>query len=165
MLAFATQKTSQFAGSAELQTQAIQSNILQLISAPIDAYVSIFTAIGLPSLVPLLQLQPYMTRRAVAKVVIRSLLSSQSTVSSITDLELLLQVLKVLIKEGIQYAPSYPGSPVQRRPTETDETIEEQGWLARLVHLLYNSNNHEHFKVCCVLSSPPVVVHYVRKDC
>jgi hypothetical protein len=53
----------------------------------------------------------------------------------------------VLIREGIQQATGYPGGPVQRRAQETDETIEEQGWLARIVHLVRGKDNDTQFKV------------------
>ena len=41
----------------------------------------------------------------------------------------------------------YPGIPAQRRHAETDETIEEQGWLARIVHLIRGPDNDAQFKL------------------
>ena len=34
-----------------------------------------------------------------------------------------------------------------RRPVETDETLEEQGWLARLVHLIDSADNDTQFRL------------------
>jgi len=65
----------------------------------------------------------------------------------VENLESVLEILKVLIKEGIQQATGYPGGPIQRRAMETDETIEEQGWLARIVHLIRGPDNDTQFKV------------------
>lgn len=59
------------------------------------------------------------------------------------NLEAVLEILKVLIKEGLQQA----GGPV-RRGQETDEIIEEQGSLARIIHLVHNSDDEIQFKVC-----------------
>jgi len=53
----------------------------------------------------------------------------------------------VLIKEGMQQPGGYPGVQSQRRGIETDETIEEQGWLARIVHLIYSPDNDTHSKL------------------
>lgn len=48
----------------------------------------------------------------------------------------------------MQQPVGYPGS--QRRGGETDETIEEQGLLARLVHLIQAPDNDTQLKVCIV---------------
>jgi vacuolar protein sorting-associated protein 35 len=148
VLAFANQKVSEYANSADLHSQATQSQILGLLLAPIKTYLSLFTALALPSFIPLLHSQPYPTRRAVAGEVARSLLRNQTPITSVENLESVLEILKVLIREGIQQATGYPGGPIQRKAMETDETIEEQNWLARIVHLLHGSDNDTQFKVC-----------------
>lgn len=72
---------------------------------------------------------------------------NQTYIASVENLESSLEILKVLIREGIQQATGYPGGPIQRRAQETDETIEEQGWLARIVHLIRGKDNDTQFKV------------------
>ncbi|KAF2727424.1 vacuolar protein sorting-associated protein 35 [Polyplosphaeria fusca] len=147
VLAFANQKVTEYANSADLHSQATQSQILSLLLAPIKTYLSLFTALALPSFIPLLHSQPYPTRRAVAGEVARSLLRNQTPITAVDNLESVLEILKVLIREGIQQATGYPGGPVQRKATETDETIEEQGWLARIVHLIHGADNDTQFKL------------------
>ncbi|ORY10422.1 vacuolar protein sorting-associated protein 35 [Clohesyomyces aquaticus] len=147
VLSFANQKVSEHANSADLHSQACQSQILSLLLAPIKTYVSLFTALALPNFIPLLHSQPYPTRRAVAGEVARSLLRNQTTITTVENLESVLEILKVLIREGIQQAQSYPGGPIQRKAMETDETIEEQGWLARMVHLIRGTDNDTQFKL------------------
>ncbi|KAF1974725.1 vacuolar protein sorting-associated protein-like protein 35 [Bimuria novae-zelandiae CBS 107.79] len=147
VLAFANQKVTEFANSADLHSQACQSQILNLLLAPIKTYVSMFTALALPNFIPLLHNQPYPTRRAVAGEVARSLLRNQTHISSVENLESVLEILKVLIKEGMQQATGYPGGPIQRRAQETDETIEEQGWLARIVHYIRGPDNDTQLKL------------------
>lgn len=51
----------------------------------------------------------------------------------------------------MQQPVGYPGLQSQRRGGETDETIEEQGWLARLVHLIQAPDNETQLKVRIVL--------------
>lgn len=147
VLTFANQKVGEYQNSADLHSQATQSQILNLLLAPIKTYVSLFTALALPNYIPLLHSQPYPTRRAVAGEVGRSLMRNQTTITSVENLESSLEILKVLIREGIQQATGYPGGPIQRRAQETEETIEEQGWLARIVHLVRGKDNDTQFKV------------------
>lgn len=146
VLDYANKKCQQHANSADLHSRACQTNILNLLLAPVNAYVSIFTALSLPQYTTLLQSQLYPTRRAVATEVYRNLLRNMTSISTVSNLESVLEVMKVLIKEGASPPAGYPGVQ-QRRGLETDETIEEQGWLARLVHLIHSDDNDTQFKL------------------
>lgn len=151
VLSYANEMTQKHANSADLHSQISQSNVLNLLLSPIKAYTSMFTALALPSFIPLLRSQTYPTRRSLAGEIARSLLRNQTKISSEENLEAVLEILKVIIKEGLQQ-PSYQGGPI-RRGQETDETIEEQGWLARIVHLLKSDDNDTQFKVCrCIFA-------------
>ncbi|QPG98992.1 hypothetical protein C2857_000572 [Epichloe festucae Fl1] len=146
IFAYATQKTKENMNNADLHTPAAQQSLLSLLKAPLTRYVSIFTALLLPTYVPLFQCQSYPTRRAVAGDIIRTLLKDHTKISKIEQLENVLEIMSVLIKEGSQPPQGYPGT-AQRRSVETDETMEEQGWLARMVHLLQAENNDIQFKL------------------
>ncbi|KAI2629496.1 vacuolar protein sorting-associated protein 35 [Xylaria nigripes] len=143
---YANRKVKEHANSADLHSAPAQHSLLALLQAPSKRYASIFTALALPTYVPLFQSQTYPTRRAVAGEVARSLLRDHIVISTTTELENVLEVLKVLIKEGSQQPTGYPGGP-QRRVVETDETMEEQGWLARIVHLLNGEDNDTQFRL------------------
>lgn len=145
ILDYANKKVIEHAKSADLHSPPAQASLLALLQAPIQRYVSLFTALSLPTYVPLFQSQTYPTRRAVAGQVARSLLENLTPIATVENLENVLGILRVLIKEGSQPPPGYPG--VQRRAMETDETMEEQGQLARLVHLLQSDNNDTQFKL------------------
>lgn len=146
ILDYSNKKCQQHANSADLHSRACQTNILNLLLAPINAYVSVFTALSLPQYIQLLHSQLYPTRRAVAGEVARNLQRNQTKISTLSNLEAVLEVLKVLIKEGTQQPAGYPGVQ-QRRGIETDDTIEEQGWLARIVHLIHSDDNDTQFKL------------------
>ena len=47
----------------------------------------------------------------------------------------------------MQQPAGYPGVPSQRRGAETDETVVEQGWLARIVHYIQGPDNDVQFKL------------------
>jgi vacuolar protein sorting-associated protein 35 len=146
IMAYATTKTREHMNNADLHSPPAQQSLLALLQAPLNRYVSIFTALSLPNYVPLFQSQTYPTRRAVAGGVARTLLKRQTKISKTDQLENVLEVLAVLIKEGTQAPQGYPGAP-QRRAVETDETMEEQGWLARIIHLLQAEDNDTQFKL------------------
>ena len=103
--------------------------------------------LALPNYIPLLHAQTYPTRRAVAGEVAQSILRNQTKISTVEHLEGVLEILRVLIREGMQQPGGYPGVPSQRRSAETDETVEEQGWLARTIHYIHSSDNDTQFKL------------------
>jgi vacuolar protein sorting-associated protein 35 len=144
---YANKEVSRFANSADLHSQASQANLLGLLLAPVKTYFSLFTVLAIPSFIPLLHAQPYSTRRSVAGEVARSLLRSETRISTSENLQGVLEILKVLIKEGMQQPSGYPGGPVRRAAAETDETVEEQGWLARIVHLVRGEDCNTQFKL------------------
>ncbi|KAK9856067.1 uncharacterized protein MYU51_001903 [Penicillium brevicompactum] len=147
VLDFATQKTAEYTDHADLHSAPTQQHILHLLNAPLKSYISIFTALALPHYLPLLASQSYPTRRAVASEILRSLLRNKIPVSTTENLDRVLQAVRVLIKEGMQQSVGYPGAQSQRRGGETDETVEEQGWLARLVHLIQGKDNDTQLKL------------------
>lgn len=153
VLDFATQKTAEYADHADLHSAPAQQHLLHLLLAPLRSYVSIFTALALPHYVPLLASQSYPTRRSIAGELVRNLLTNKTPITSSENLDRVLQILKVLIKEGVQQGMGYPGMQSQRRG-ETDETIEEQGWLARLVHLVQATDNDTQLKVRSTHNAP-----------
>ncbi|KAH0555994.1 hypothetical protein GP486_006066 [Trichoglossum hirsutum] len=147
ILEYTNQKVADHANSADLHSQQSQTNILNLLLAPHKSYFSLFTVLALPNYIPLLHSQTYPTRRAVAEETARSILKNQTKISTPEHVEGVLEILKVLIREGMQQPAGYPGIQTQRRGVETDETIEEQGWLARIVHLIHSSDNDTQFKL------------------
>ncbi|RDW86390.1 Vacuolar protein sorting-associated protein 35 [Aspergillus mulundensis] len=144
VLEFATKETAEYTDHADLHAAPTQQNLLHLLIAPLRSYVSIFTALALPHYLPLLSSQSYPTRRSVAGEIARTLLKNRTLITTTENLERVLGALRVLIKEGVQQGGGYPGS--QRRG-ESDETIEEQGWLARLIHLLQAPENDTQLKL------------------
>ncbi|KAL9112143.1 MAG: hypothetical protein Q9227_003520 [Pyrenula ochraceoflavens] len=140
ILAYASTKTAEYADSPDLHSAAAQSNMLSLLLAPVKTYFSLFTALALPHYIPLCSSQTYSTRRAVAGEIARIILRDRIRISTPEHLEGVLSILKVIIKEGIQQPSGYP-SLQSRQRGETDETIEEQGWLARIVHFIQGPNN------------------------
>ncbi|PHH61675.1 hypothetical protein CDD81_8086 [Ophiocordyceps australis] len=146
ILDYAASKARENINNADLHSPAAQQSLLALLQAPLTRYVSIFTALSLPTYVPLFQCQSYPTRRAVAGGILRTLLKDRTTISTTAQVENVLEIMSVLIREGSQTPQGYAGA-AQRRAVETDETMEEQGLLARMVHLLQAEDNDTQFKL------------------
>lgn len=140
ILSYAREKGAEYMDSADLHSAATQSNILNLLLSPIRTYFSLFTALALPNYLPLFQSQTYATRRAVAGEVAKNILRNRVKITTSQHLDGVLSLLQVIIKEGIQQPGGYPGLNRQRGG-ESDETVEEQGWLARIVHLIAGPDN------------------------
>ena len=77
----------------------------------------------------------------------RNILRDQTVISKPENLEGVLGILRVLIQEGMQQSGGYPGISSQRRGAETDETMTEQGWLARIIHLIRSPDNDTQFRL------------------
>ena len=135
-------KTAEYADSADLHSAATQSNMLSLLLAPLRTYFSLFTALALPNYLPLYSSQTFATRRAVAGEVAKSILRKRILIKSAEHLEGILVLLKVLIREGSQQPAGFPTAASRQRGGESDEAIEEQGWLARIVHFIQAADNN-----------------------
>ena len=147
VLSFALERVQQHANSPDLHSKDAQLAILSLLLAPVHRYVSLFTALSLPSFLPLLRAQTYPTQRSVAQEIAQNLLRNHTTISTTSQLDAVFEVLRVLIKEGMSPPAGYPTSQIQRQKAESEETIEEQGWLARIVHLLQGEDNDAQFRL------------------
>jgi vacuolar protein sorting-associated protein 35 len=138
VLSYAKDKTAEFANSPDLHFPATQNNFLSLLLSPISSYSNLLTILALPNYLKLLHAQTYATRRSVAAAVCAAILNNNTMISTPEDVEGVLSLVRVLIKEGAQTAPVVTSS-----SAETEETIEEQGWLARMVHLFTNKESAE----------------------
>jgi hypothetical protein len=126
--------------SPDLHSPSTQNNFLALLLAPISSYSNLLTILALPYYLPLLHAQTYATRRAVAAAVSHAILEISTPISTPDDVAGVLSLVRVLIKEG-QPPNSMPGG--RAVGAESDETIEEQGWLARMVHLFTDKESAE----------------------
>ncbi|KAF3917914.1 hypothetical protein ABW20_dc0108872 [Dactylellina cionopaga] len=148
VLEYTLSKVQELSNSADLHILTTQQNILGVLLAPLNSYVSLFTVLALPHYIPLLHAQSYQTRRAVASSVIKTILSSSIKVSTEEHVQGVLNLVQVLIKEAAPQQSVYPGTQQRRlRETDSEEVVEEQGWLARLVHVIHSDDNHVQYKL------------------
>ncbi|KAF3927673.1 hypothetical protein ABW21_db0202658 [Orbilia brochopaga] len=148
VLQYTLEKVQELSNSTDLHILTTQQNILGVLLAPLNSYVSLFTVLALPNYVPLLHAQSYQTRRAVASSVTKTILSNSIKISTEEHMQGVLNLVQVLIKESAPQQAMYPGTQQRRlREADSDEVIEEQGWLARLVHVINSDDNDVQYKL------------------
>lgn len=162
VLAFAQSKVTEYGNSAELYTPTTTSNLLALLLSPINSYTSVLTLLAIPSYLPLLLSQPFGSRRSIAHAVVSSVLKNETTIDSAEDVEGVLGMCSVLIKDqkesgqgghvGVSSSNGggYTTSGSRRghvREYDAEDLAEEQGWVARMVHLFRSNDLEIQFQV------------------
>jgi vacuolar protein sorting-associated protein 35 len=123
--------------------------------APINSYQSVLTLLAIPNYAPLLSTQLFSTRRSIAHSIISSVLKNETIVETPEDVDGVLELCHVLIKDqsdglGLTHT-SAPSVKDMRRQgpyyLEREEMAEEQGWVARMVHLFRAESLDVQFEV------------------
>ncbi|KAK4688331.1 vacuolar protein sorting-associated protein 35, partial [Tremellales sp. Uapishka_1] len=133
ILSFAHGKVQEFAQRPDLHTPQTTSSLLALLLAPITSYLSILTLLAIPSYTPLLSAQPYSTRLAIGQAVVSSVLKNDTLIETSEDVSGVLGLCAVLVKD--QRDSTLGGGQRSRQQIDLRELGEEQGWVARMVHL------------------------------
>ncbi|KAL8291290.1 hypothetical protein RQP46_002268 [Phenoliferia psychrophenolica] len=161
VLSFARLKVSEYADSPDLHQPATIANLLALLRAPISSYLTVLTLLALPNYEQLLLVQPYATRRSIAHAVVASILKNETVVESPEDVKGVLDLCHVLVRDQRDRAlPNTPGLGAPQRPGQmmggggrgqqqydVEEMAEEQGWIARMVHLFRSDDLEVQFKL------------------
>ncbi|KAF9364160.1 Vacuolar protein sorting-associated protein 35 [Mortierella sp. NVP85] len=141
VLGFAKEKTLEYREKPELQHKDTVANLQNLLTAPIQHYSSILTLLDLPNFNTLLSLQPYQIRRAIAHAVVGSILKNETVISTPDDVNGILELCAVMIRDqkdgGHNSSPfrSTRNSRNESGNVDLEEFAEEQGQLARIIHL------------------------------
>lgn len=142
VLGFAANKIKEFESNPDLHAQQTTSNLSALLAAPINSYQSVLTLLAIPNYVPLLSRQLFSTRRSIAQSIISSVLKNETVVETPEDVDGVLELCSVLIKDQSDSSGAGPNGqgPSKSHPLsgayhEREELAEEQGWVARMVHL------------------------------
>lgn len=141
--------------SPDLHSQQTTANLAALLLAPINSYQSVLTLLALQRYSPLLTLQPFSTRRSLSHALISSVLKNETVIEAPEDVNGILELCHVLIRDqqdgttNLNHAQSIArerkGPPYAH---EREEMAEEQGWIARMVHLFRAESLDVQFEVC-----------------
>ena len=142
--------------SPDLHSQQTTTNLAALLVAPINSYQSVLTLLALTHYVPLLNLQTFSTRRTLAHSIVSSVLKNETVIEAPEDVNGILELCHVLIKEqqdaGVGIGSTGPAVVKDQRRhgpygAEREDLAEEQGWLARMVHLFRAESLSTQFEV------------------
>ncbi|KZT09009.1 vacuolar protein sorting-associated protein 35 [Laetiporus sulphureus 93-53] len=138
VLAYAHDKIKDFTDSPDLHSPQTIANLASLLAAPINSYQSVLTLLALQQYQPLLAQQSFTTRRSLAHALISSVLKNETIIETPEDVNGILELCHVLIRDQTDSgSASQGGKELRRGPyyQEMAEMAEEQGWMARMVHL------------------------------
>ncbi|WRT64227.1 uncharacterized protein IL334_001156 [Kwoniella shivajii] len=146
ILSFAHGKVVEYSQNPDLHSPQTTANLLALLLAPITSYLSILTLLAIPSYIPLLSAQPYSTRLAIGQAVVSSVLKNNTLIDTSEDVSGVLGLCAVLVKDQ---KDSTIGGGAPRRGQQVDlrELAEEQGWVARMVHLFKSEDLATQFEL------------------
>ncbi|KAI0762481.1 vacuolar protein sorting-associated protein 35 [Fomes fomentarius] len=157
ILGFAAEKIKEFTESPDLHHPQTTANLSALLNAPINSYQSVLTLLALQQYTALLQQQPYSTRRTLAHSLISSVLKNETVIETPEDVNGILELCHVLIRDqadagtgpGPHHSQSLGGKDPRRGPYqhEREEVAEEQGWVARMIHLFRSDNLNVQFEI------------------
>ena len=133
VLGFANQR---FAEALQADpSAALQSNFHALLLAPANTYVSALTLLALPNFFALWMQQPALTQRGIAQAIVVSMLRRHTVVATPEEAEEILTLCASLIKEHPEQAAATETSHAAVAAEHLEDFYEQQGALARLVHL------------------------------
>lgn len=133
--------------SPDLHSPQTIANLLALLLAPITSYLSVLTLLAIPSYTPLLTAQPFSTRQAIGQAVVSSVLKNTTLIESSEDVSGVLGLCAVLVRDQKDSAAAGAAGIRARQVVDHKEMAEEQGWVARMVHLFRSEELATQFEV------------------
>ncbi|GFP95241.1 vacuolar protein sorting-associated protein 35b [Phtheirospermum japonicum] len=129
-------------GKPKLEDSKATKQVVALLSAPLDKYDDIVTALTLSNYPRVMDHLDTGTNKVMAMVIIRSIMKNKTCVSTSDKVEVLFELIKGLIKdlEGIS-----------TDELDEEDFNEEQNSVACLMHMLYNDDPEEMLKIICTV--------------
>ncbi|KAH8509620.1 hypothetical protein H0E87_011396 [Populus deltoides] len=129
-------------GKPKLKEGRATKQIVALLSAPLEKYNDIVTALTLSNYPRVMDCLHDETNKVMAMVIIQSIMKNNTCISTADEIEVLFELLKGLIK-GLD------GTAADE--LDEEDFNEEQNSVARLIHMLYNDDSEEMLKIICTV--------------
>ncbi|KAK3007321.1 hypothetical protein RJ639_016737, partial [Escallonia herrerae] len=129
-------------GKAKLEDSKATKQVVALLSAPLEKYSDIVTALTLSNYPRVMDHLDNGTNKIMAMVIIQSIMKNNTRVSTAEKVEVLFELIKGLIKD-------LDGTPMHE--LDEEDFKEEQNSVARLIHMLYNDDPEEMLKIICTV--------------
>ncbi|XP_027331212.1 vacuolar protein sorting-associated protein 35B-like isoform X1 [Abrus precatorius] len=129
-------------GKPKLDDNRATKQVVALLSAPLDKYNDIVTALTLSNYPRVMDHLDNETNKVMAMVIIQSIMKNNTYISTADKVEVLFELIKGLIVD-------LDGSNVDE--VDEEDFNEEQNSVARLIHMLHNDDPEEMFKIICTV--------------
>ncbi|XP_061969609.1 vacuolar protein sorting-associated protein 35B-like isoform X2 [Populus nigra] len=129
-------------GKPKLEDIRAKKQFVALLSAPLEKYNDIVTALTLSNYPHVMDCLDYETNKIMAMVIIQSAMKNNTCISTADKVEVLFELIKGLIKDLDETATD---------ELDEEDFKEEQNSVACLIHMLYNDDSEEMLKIICVV--------------
>ena len=138
-----------FLSSPELLAIQTTTNLLSLLLAPVTTYTSALTLLAIPSYQGLLAKQQSSTRTSIGQAIVASILKSNTRIERVEDVNGVLTLCRDLVTDnGESHRSQSHSTHIRANYENTSPSLaEEQGWLARIVHLFSSADANKHILV------------------
>lgn len=125
----------------KLEDSKATKQIIALLSAPLEKYNDIDTALKLTNYPRVLEFLDQGTNKVMANVIIQTIMKNKTCISTADKVEALFELIKGLVKD------------LDGNLDEVDDEDfnEEQNAVARLIQMLYNDDPKEMLKIICTV--------------
>ncbi|KAJ3670146.1 hypothetical protein LUZ60_010470 [Juncus effusus] len=131
-------------GKEKLQDSRATKQIVALLSAPLEKYSNIVTALELSSYPKVMAHLDNATTKVMAVVIIQSIMKNTTCISTSDKVEALFELIKGLIKD-------MDGAQDDDDDVDEEDFKEEQNSVARLIHMFHNDDHEEMLKIICTV--------------
>ncbi|KAL6959910.1 Vacuolar protein sorting-associated protein 35A [Sarracenia purpurea var. burkii] len=132
----------QLSGKGKLDDSKATKQIVALLSAPLDKYNDIETALKLTNYPRVMEHLDGGTNKVMASVIIQSIMKNRTSISTADKVEALFELIKGLIKDPDETAHD---------EIDEDDFNEEQNSVSSLIQMLYNDDPEEMLKIICTV--------------
>ncbi|KAM0967629.1 hypothetical protein FF1_016139 [Malus domestica] len=129
-------------GETKLEDHRATKQVVALLSAPLEKYDDIVTALTLSNYPRVMDYLDNGTNKVMAMVIIQSIMKNNSCISTADKVEVLFELIKGLIKDLDSTSAD---------ELDEEDFADEQNSVARLIHMLYNDDPEEMFKILCMV--------------
>ncbi|KAK9990136.1 hypothetical protein SO802_025121 [Lithocarpus litseifolius] len=129
-------------GKGKITDSKATKQIVALLSAPLEKYNDIVTALKLSNYPHVMEYLDNETNKVMSTVIIQSIMKNKTCISTSDKVEALFELVKGLVKD-------LDGT--LHDEIDEDDFKEEQNSVSRLIQMLYNEDPEEMFKVICTV--------------
>ncbi|KAL5129291.1 Vacuolar protein sorting-associated protein 35B [Glycine soja] len=129
-------------GKPKLDDNRATKQVVALLSAPLDKYNDIVTALTLSNYPRVMDHLDHETNKVMAMVIIQSIMKNNTCICTADKVEVLFELIKGLIMD-------LDGTTADE--VDEEDFNEEQNSVARLIHMFHNDESEEMFKIICTV--------------